>query len=135
MRWPLSTKVLTIDRATWRRGGDKEDKFKGRTMLLNEQGFMCCLGFDALACGVTKADILDQGDPSDICYWNDDGDLVPDRIPEGYRNRVEDSSSRNPNPVHDAIKANDDENLDEPTREARVREALIKLGWDDVVFV
>lgn len=36
---------FVIDRSTWRCGGESRDKHgKGRTSLLNNDGYMCCLG-------------------------------------------------------------------------------------------
>lgn len=63
-------KVLVIDRRKWRRGGDGvmcmlNDKFGG-TALLNDRGKMCCLGFDAKACGVPRSIILKEGMPDDV---------------------------------------------------------------------
>ena len=36
--------TFTIDRATWRNGGDKHDQ-AGAVRLKNSLGFKCCLGF------------------------------------------------------------------------------------------
>ncbi len=56
----------TIDRQTWRRGGDSAESNEnyGATKLLNEQGYMCCLGQCMLQEGILKEVILEKGDPA-----------------------------------------------------------------------
>lgn len=135
-------KVLTINRSEWRRGGSFSTgavKGQGITRLLNDQGFKCCLGFDALACGVTKGEIFNAMDPES---------LTPALLPEDYiRTRLKAKSYSNLAPVPGmayyenseavkaAINANDDDTIDEAERERLVKNALLRLGWDDVVFV
>lgn len=119
--------VLVIDRSRWRRGGSKFDGQFGRTHLLNNKGMMCCLGFDALACGVLKKDIFEVANPVDV-----GGEKVPDAYinTRGWkRGSVEEYA------VQNAISANDDQYLSEPEREIKIRGYLMKLGWKDVVFV
>lgn len=61
---------LIIDRSKWRFGGDgqlsKLQKF-GRTRLLNDAGYKCCLGF---ACEQlydwSEKEIKDEGDPTEL---------------------------------------------------------------------
>ncbi len=130
-------KILTIERAKWRRGGNSHDmvvKFGG-TRLLNDAGFMCCLGFDALACGLTRDQIAGKIFPSSLASRG----LVDSESDYG-RTRVK----RNDNYpdlwdeteiVQRAMGHNDDPVLAEEDREALVRADLIELGWDDVVFV
>jgi len=56
-------KTLIINRNKWRRGYVKT----GRTELLNNCGFMCCLGFHSLQfTKAEKEDIKDRSLPSDI---------------------------------------------------------------------
>lgn len=125
-------KVLTIVRPKWRRGSIEPDKGfgVGRVLLLNEQGFRCCLGFDAAACGVPDAQLLGIGDPGELANQST-------RLPRGYRKgRIpRGGGGYHSTAVSDAIMANDDDAIDEPTREIRVAEALKRIGWDDVVFV
>lgn len=61
-------RVLVIDRAKWRVGGGSQ-KLKylcGRVALRNEEGFLCCLGFDALACGVPEGALKDWSLPTSV---------------------------------------------------------------------
>lgn len=60
-----TTRRLVIDRATWRWGGDDLDSKFGDTQLINKAGFKCCLGFDALACGISSKSINEVYEP---CY-------------------------------------------------------------------
>jgi len=52
-------KRAQIDRSGWRCGGWNKDRHgKGSTLLRNEEGYMCCLGFRAVeafvACGMEE---------------------------------------------------------------------------------
>ncbi len=139
----MEPKVLVINRATWRRGGDDDKELKyrfGRTQLLNEKGFMCCLGFDAVACGVPTVALIDQNEP---CELGPD-----DRVPAEYlESRLEalreyddddeyyTTSFGNVQAVFEAMDLNDDKNIDDAERERRLVPVLKQLGWDDVVFV
>lgn len=52
---------FTVERNKWFRGkGSYESK------LLNNDGYMCCLGFFSLACGLKEADIVNKTCPSDL---------------------------------------------------------------------
>lgn len=114
-------KTLVIKRSLWRRG----DKGVGSPILLNDSGFMCCLGFDAVACGVPEDAILRVGTPGGI--W------MVDQVPKSYLRRRKSKNGRKA--VDDAIEANDRIGISESTRELKVRAALKKLGWDRVRFV
>lgn len=63
-------KTLTLDYSKWRAGGNGLCKDtvigQGRTKLLNEQGFMCCLGQFALQCDLKDVDIYGKEDPSEL---------------------------------------------------------------------
>lgn len=66
----MENKTLILDYSTWRSGkwGDFQ-LGKGTTMLLNEKGYMCCLGQISLQLGVTKEQILDKATPRNICEF------------------------------------------------------------------
>lgn len=124
----MTRKVLTIVRSKWIRGGDPS------TALLTSDGKMCCLGFDALACGFTEDQICYKPTPAQMVRFLPEGFELPDH----YRNRIvgyDLGTVCNAFWVEDAIHYNDDSDLDDAEREELVRGALIKLGWDDVVFV
>lgn len=137
-------KVLTIDRARWRRGGDDSHlvAVSGITALLNDKGLMCCLGFDALACGLSSSRINSLADP---CALFDEGELEgfedykEQRIQVTRRYDGEDDyhydTAELTAAASSAITHNDDPKLSESEREQLIRADLIALGWDDVVFV
>jgi hypothetical protein len=51
---------VVIDRSKWRTGGKGSNSTgEGNTRLLNQEGFMCCLGFCCQAAGVSVADLYD----------------------------------------------------------------------------
>ncbi len=52
-------KVVRVDRRKWKNGY----RGMGSSLLLNAEGFMCCLGFAAKRLGYSDEEILDQGAP------------------------------------------------------------------------
>ena len=59
--------TVTIDRATWRRGGSDSTPTDGLTQLLNEYDRMCCLGFHAVQlCGSSEDDIRGIEEPRQV---------------------------------------------------------------------
>lgn len=77
-------KTFTIDRGRWRFGGSYREEW-GDTRLLNHEGYLCCLGFWSLSCGLSPEDIKDF---SECCrlplagkfpsWFMDDFNLVED---------------------------------------------------------
>ena len=66
-------KKLILDYYKWRCGGDGEGKKgcslgKGYTQLLNNEGFMCCLGQFSFQLNenIKEQDILEYGEPGEI---------------------------------------------------------------------
>lgn len=69
-------KVLKINRSKWRTGKDsKHSKGIGDTELLNNEGFMCCLGFLSLQEGIPKEKILEVSTPYEL------GQEAEDKLP------------------------------------------------------
>ena len=99
--------VCTVNRRTWARG-DKN----GPSRLLNQGGYMCCLGFLSLACQVPKEMLLNHLVPS----YNSLGvelNKLP-RLKEGWWLFVE---------------ANDDSRLSDLEREKRLKELAKENGF------
>lgn len=106
---------FTINRPKWRSGGSGVNQSgKGITLLENESGYRCCLGFACLAAGFTRKDIEDHSEP---------GFIKLKRPPNPKKQLLIDSTGNSPFSNH-AIEINDDTEL---TREQR-EEQLIKLG-------
>lgn len=65
-------KTLILDYSKWRCGEYSENKLGvGKTALLNDEGFMCCLGQFGLQLNpaLTECDIKGEGEPGDLkCY-------------------------------------------------------------------
>lgn len=117
--------ILTIDRSKWRRGEIGE----GWTGLLNRQGFMCCLGFDAPACGLTPDQICDRSYPADV-------ERIRQRsIPNHWLTTRLNRLGQHPQVVRAAMDLNDSPLISEAEREARLIPILKELGWDEVRFV
>jgi hypothetical protein len=63
---PKKIKVV-IDRSKWRTGKvSKHHTGLGGTNLLNDQGYMCCLGFCCKAAGVASKYLLHAGAPNHV---------------------------------------------------------------------
>lgn len=78
-------KEFVIDRSKWKCGNGpclttaKHERGLGDTHLLNDAGFMCCLGFVSRQLGCKKSEILDLSEPcslADTCGKNLDGVLL-----------------------------------------------------------
>lgn len=135
-------KILTIERAKWRRGGDTDDLCErfGDTQLRAPNGMMCCLGFDAIACGLSPDSLIGVADPKDIgrdTLWSH-LDYVQTRLIE-RRSEDEDEHPSTwwtlQDAVGEAIRHNDAKDITDDERETLIRADLMALGWDDVVFV
>jgi hypothetical protein len=121
-------KILTIERRKWYRGKGSDE-----SVLLNSRGEMCCLGFDAIANGLSQDCILGMETPAAVVITH--RKALTDH-PDYFANRVIDTRRLDQSPeVLKAIQHNDNPHITEPDRERFIREDLIALGWDDVVFV
>ena len=133
-------KILTIDRAKWRRGSSlyKSPEYGG-TALCNVKGFMCCLGFDAVACGFEPNYLTDVADPEELVDNLPTQDLnrFNDYIVKRMTKDEDESEDgwHHTSPIKATITANDDSLILDSDREKKIREYLMQVGWDDVVFV
>lgn len=66
-------KEFTVDVKLWARGGKN-----GAAALLNEGGYMCCLGFLGEACGVPLEDMHDWAIPAELT--EESIDLLPKEL-------------------------------------------------------
>lgn len=98
---------LKIDRSRWRSGWESPTKSgSGTTCLLNERGYMCCLGFYCLALGYAKNDIRDIDDPS-MLY---EIDLIEEWLSANHWERLQ-----------ELVEVNDHRGLTRQEREAEVK--------------
>lgn len=127
---------LTIDRTRWARGGKN-----GQAALLNTGGTMCCLGFACRALGLEEAEIREEGDPDEVANRLK-GDRAALLQPLCYQADVLDDDGdetrafewRDKAGVITAMAVNDDDNLADDDREAKLTPVLASLGFD-VEFV
>lgn len=129
-------KTLTIDRAKWRCGGDalwptrEEPKFKrglGVTELLNEEGFMCCLGFACNQLGkVQKKHLMGITQPEDV------SDVIEKAIPL-LTSKWKESVWSDTDLSTAAIEINDDKFMAPEQREKALSE-LFKSYDIEIVF-
>ena len=76
-----------IDYSKWRCGGNGENKLgEGETYMLNQEGFMCCLGQCQSQLGIPDGVLSKKGEPEEIgrvdgifnckVYYDDDDELI-----------------------------------------------------------
>ena len=140
-------RTLTIKRSQWRRGGDTPELqiHAGTTHLLNQSGLMCCLGFDALACGVPRELLLDKNDPIDVynfkafpAYFTKERFPMVDDVltdPESGLADPDNEDITQSRIVNEAIRINDSKDLSDAERETLLIPILKQLGYDIVEFV
>jgi hypothetical protein len=121
-------KKLVIDRNRWLRGHEGSSALLVRVM--DEDPQMCCLGFHALACGLTEDDIENKAYPSVL------GDYPERWLLEEQDSWVPESGVVNVK-LWDRVIAlmNDANGVDDPTREAWLTEGFRALGGIEVEFV
>lgn len=116
MRIKKKYKVV-IDRSKWRTGNISETYENGKTfhstgigetLLLNEEGFKCCLGF--MTQQITKKKVLGSGDPGDCTF------SVP------YLNKLEDGCRMNSDLAEEAIYINDCDSTTLAQKETALKE-------------
>lgn len=133
---------FTIDRSRWRCGGGDRgpDVYpewmhgEGETMLLNDDGFMCCLGQVEEQLGVGLDRLLQVFKPSGLqvesilCEIDHDAASVPDADGNEAGDIYIDTelASR-------AMSINDDETLDDENREHRLT-ALFETHGHTITF-
>ena len=104
--------TLIIDRKTWRTGDYGRNKTgDGDTKLFNNEGYMCCLGFECLRRGFSKEQILNMYGPCDL----DDNPL---------------SGQEGEKFVTDAININDDVNSTLKEKEAQIKKLFAEHNID-----
>ena len=107
---------LIIDRAKWRTGGYSHIQTgEGGTALLNNDGFMCCLGFRCHQMGIPKKDLLGKEVPETLSKnW-----VIPDLI---------DSVGNDTDFTNTAIEINDDRDITREEREKEITEHFATIG-------
>lgn len=109
---PKKKDYLIIDRSKWRTATSG----RGDTMLLNDEGYMCCLGFRCHQMGIPEEDLLDISHPEDVFDWN---------IPDLVKKRGGDTAF-----TTSAININDDKCL---TSKEREQELIEHFATKDII--
>lgn len=109
---------LTIDRSRWRTGQESKSKTgEGLTCLLNREGYMCCLGFAALAMGAEEKEIYDVAEPYGV-----DVDLP---LLQRYVGEIHKCNS---DLAATAIELNDYKDMSSTEREEKIQRLFAKHG-------
>lgn len=122
----MKKKSFTIDRATWRCGGrEQSDKHhgSGATLMLNEEGFKCCLGHIASQCGFTDKQLFNHGRPSQVVKG-------AGTKPTGFLTETDNSNIVDSLLTHAAIAINDDENISFEERETELAKIFRNAGYE-----
>lgn len=114
------TKKVRINRARWRTGHNGPNATgRGETLLLNPEGYMCCLGFAAKQLGkIPNARVMDSGEPDDLkCVITP----LTKRKSSGFICNTEFSNK--------CVRVNDDSSL---TRKQRERNLIRKFNAEGI---
>jgi hypothetical protein len=110
---------LILDYSKWRCGGSTEEEHQvgeGNTALLNNEGFMCCLGQVSLQLGAKESDIKNVATPDELEIeisllnfpvepeWDWD-----EQLPQGFSNT---SLSAEAMEINDNIKTTPEEKIE-----------------------
>ena len=108
---------FTVNRATWLRGD------ANKSALLDVEGRMCCMGFYAEACGITRDRILEVGNIRDVAFEDPEYRALESDVVFGGHS------------MYSAIPAdenvyniNDRSDIDDVTREGMLTEVLAARG-------
>jgi len=106
-------KTVTVYRDLWQRG-------QAEGSLLDPDG-MCCLGFAAIAAGLTHDDVLRYADPADLLDNHEDYNVMPGFAMAGFTKRGR-RQYVNAKWIVPVIKINDDADIHDAERETTLRE-------------
>lgn len=105
---------FTLDVSKWRCGFESENKLgDGNTMLLNDEGYMCCLGQFSQQCGVLQDDLLYACMPDELSDYPEIQEIFLDE--DNYCNTM----------TNNLVAINDRETI---TTDERIQEIINELN-------
>jgi hypothetical protein len=110
-----------VDRRTWFRGKGADD-----SKLLMDNGMRCCIGFVGKQCGISDDDLLGVAEVTAMHY---DKKKFPTWMREPYSLKGKAGLTV----IGQAYHTNDDENINDEQREARLKEIFAEAG-DEIIF-
>lgn len=121
----MTIKEFTVDVSKWCRGG-----INGDPSLLNEEGFMCCLGFLSKACGIEEYEMTCIADPENL---EDESlfDFLPKELLEFKK--MDDEESTYPSNTllcQDLIDINDSKEITDHDRMSKLKYKFESIGID-----
>lgn len=114
-------KEFTVDRKTWQRGEGPN------SALLGRDGRKCCLGFLALACGHTEADIFGVSSPFDL-FDKDKSYMMPPALIDDGDGNEEGIITCDSFACIKLMDTNDDKCITESFREEQLTKGFESLG-------
>lgn len=117
---------VQVDRRTWLRGIDSGMFLEGENsyLLRGSDGKMCCLGFVCLNCGVDRSDMENIREPDRLSGQYDD---IEDILVDHAHNHL-------PH-IPDMILVNDEHNISDEVREAKLTALAKQLGTFEFEFI
>jgi hypothetical protein len=141
----MKVESLEIDRSKWRSGGNgkegeqlKTQTGRGKTQLLNHEGYMCCLGFLGAQLGITDTRLLGATVPADISYPPNCNifDEEIKKLPNPFETiDIAEKFATTTNFFNEAMWANDHKTDQNELREREVKIAFKKYLDCEVTFV
>jgi hypothetical protein len=113
---------LIIDRGKWYRGQPE-----GSALLREEDGKMCCLGFDCLRRGFTPDRLIGVMVPESIATALEEDNLTRLKGLVSYC-ECEGGHLQATNTCEDLVRVNDDALLDELSREEQIADLFAEIG-------
>ena len=126
---------VVIDRSKWRTGGEEGNKYGsglGETALLNDGGYMCCLGFACRTAGVSRRSIINEGKPDSL--EDKHHSVIKKLIVANLCRRDGVGDLYNTAWVEEAMSYNDDSYITRKHREKKIA-SFFKEGGHTVEFV
>lgn len=120
----MNEKIKTVvDRRTWLRG---PYALGGVSVLLNEDGMRCCLGFRLALAGLSNDALAGQHEPGDFADFTG--------MPPWLTQREEDYGASTSDVAYQAMSYNDDTDIDDAERERLITDIFARNG-EEIEFV
>lgn len=109
-------KTITIQRSKWARKHHRGHSYMGPSLLRNNQGNFCCLGFICKSEGIDESDLVSMGTPAVLLY-SGCGNQIPSYLLNGIDNSELATS---------AITINDDPTTTDAYKEEKLKELFAR---------
>ena len=117
----MRTLKVTVKRSRWIHL--PTDNLSQSSLLRSKDNKMCCLGFMALACRLTRDAIMNRGDPIDV---------LPSRMKKSFASRLLEGGEYilTKDITNTIITTNDDGHMSESKKERKLKKLFAKIRVD-----